>query len=183
MVVSDIFSLCHAPRERVSWNLFPLFPLLPLCVTLHVSVWVEIHCKIIVSALSTVTLHVSVWVEILNRVKYCCALKVTLHVSVWVEIHVNILITRFSKSRSTWACELKYFVNKFGERDFRHAPRERVSWNSQINQLQKTSPVTLHVSVWVEIPAIRTVSSLHKVTLHVSVWVEIYHILHLSFPN
>ena len=76
----------HAPRERVSWNAPLLLRRSRLCVTLHVSVWVEIaltlgaemkptsrstwacelklQCKKFVVKCLTVTLHVSVWVEI-----------------------------------------------------------------------------------------------------------------------
>ena len=76
----------HAPRERVSWNF------------LNTSFWRE----------KCVTLHVSVWVEITTSL--CCAyvVYVTLHVSVWVEIHCKIIVSALStSSRSTWACELK----------------------------------------------------------------------------
>ena len=55
---------CHAPRERVSWNVKITFA--------------KLVCK--------VTLHVSVWVEIPKRYRWCITAKVTLHVSVWVEI-------------------------------------------------------------------------------------------------
>ena len=42
--ISDILSMswCHAPRERVSWNRISFAFMIPLSVTLHVSVWVEI---------------------------------------------------------------------------------------------------------------------------------------------
>ena len=79
---------------------------------------------------------------------------------------------------------------------WRHAPRERVSWNVILSLLTKNFwKVTLHVSVWVEMmirPTKRTaimsrstwacelksVKTIYvryntKVTLHVSVWVEI----------
>ena len=35
----------HAPRERVSWNSGLMGAVSPLHVTLHVSVWVEMHKK------------------------------------------------------------------------------------------------------------------------------------------
>ena len=57
--------------------------------------------------------------------------------SVWVEIHVNILITRFSKSRSTWACELKFQMWVVWQNLWSHAPRERVSWNNSISRVSK----------------------------------------------
>ena len=78
-------------------------------------------------------------------------------------------------SRSTWACELKFSVHslcdnwiaRHAPRErvswnwiiyvlFRkrhcHAPRERVSWNEEIKESKRKEAVTLHVSVWVEIP-------------------------------
>ena len=35
----------HAPRERVSWNAKELAEYADVTVTLHVSVWVEIHYR------------------------------------------------------------------------------------------------------------------------------------------
>ena len=77
---------------------------------------------------------------------------VTLHVSVWVEI-----------ARHSW--QYTWLPS--------HAPRERVSWNSQAICMIRHSVVTLHVSVWVEISDCRHCIPLCLVTLHVSVWVEI----------
>ena len=120
----------HAPRERVSWNLWGLTKICVLWVTLHVSVWVEMHfwfhkIKIVASrstwacelkslysfrssATCFVTLHVSVWVEIRRHFLQNFLTKVTLHVSVWVEIPT--IHRRIRRGKS-------------------HAPRERVSWN------------------------------------------------------
>ena len=53
-----------------------------------------------------------------------------------------------------------------------HAPRERVSWNSTLSGKERNKPVTLHVSVWVEILNRKGVIMCFMVTLHVSVWVE-----------
>ena len=75
-----------------------------------------------------------------------------------------------------------------------HAPRERVSWNLMFSSKQHVIPVTLHVSVWVEMTfllllltflrrhaprervswnvLIRLKFAQRGVTLHVSVWVE-----------
>ena len=83
------------------------------------------------------------------------------------------VLKKWQGSRSTWACELKFIIPYLFSFLRRHAPRERVSWNSQINQLQKTLLVTLHVSVWVEIVCEQEIKGFFKVTLHVSVWVEI----------
>ena len=53
-----------------------------------------------------------------------------------------------------------------------HAPRERVSWNLFYCSTLDFLIVTLHVSVWVEIPPTFDVVQFGLVTLHVSVWVE-----------
>ena len=98
----------HAPRERVSWNVFPSPVAIEIC-------------------------------------------PVTLHVSVWVEICYHITHKRLSRSRSTWACELKSFLCYLLVVTLCHAPRERVSWNILIECLLCALIVTLHVSVWVEI--------------------------------
>ena len=101
-------------------------------VTLHVSVWVEMHQKDPCFETNYVTLHVSVWVEIfffwfskskvMSRSTWACELKcfvqlnqepvdwVTLHVSVWVEILSRKTEVDHQWSRSTWACELKFNV-------------------------------------------------------------------------
>ena len=55
-----------------------------------------------------------------------------------------------------------------------HAPRERVSWNNVKSKSSHVLPVTLHVSVWVEIYSGFATGTNYQVTLHVSVWVEIY---------
>ena len=196
MVNSSLFySLGHAPRERVSWNWQGMVIFLKCIVTLHVSVWVEILIKVNLSDIDRVTLHVSVWVEMtahslppiqsLSRSTWACELKS--------------FFTRFNsmsyRSRSTWACELKYDGTRRWPQQRSHAPRERVSWNYLLRFVLTAVLVTLHVSVWVEIPHTCNVvndhhghaprervswnfyavykSLNHIVTLHVSVWVEI----------
>ena len=141
----------HAPRERVSWNSFQKMVKSNVEVTLHVSVWVEISSVMIVFWCVPVTLHVSVWVEM----HVLCALircyNVTLHVSVWVEIQIKMADNTSVASRSTWACELKCCRSALHPTDIGHAPRERVSWNSPLTSAALNPLVTLHVSVWVEI--------------------------------
>ena len=61
------------------------------------------------------------------------------------------LIWIWLKSRSTWACELKCFCYVKNNEIVSHAPRERVSWNYKFKMFYESFPVTLHVSVWVEI--------------------------------
>ena len=119
----------HAPRERVSWNVYGRHIGLVSVVTLHVSVWVEIVLFSIFRLVILVTLHVSVWVEIKSTRIWLKSLQghaprervswntadtlnwknalVTLHVSVWVEIDLANQYNRDVMSRSTWACELK----------------------------------------------------------------------------
>ena len=77
---------------------------------------------------------------------------VTLHVSVWVEMASSKTLAAFWKSRSTWACELKFACDY-------SIPCYLVSRSTWACELKwKTSrsmgfwgDVTLHVSVWVEI--------------------------------
>ena len=122
--------LSHAPRERVSWNdKYDIYGALYL-VTLHVSVWVEITSSYPSVMIRKVTLHVSVWVEIV-----CCNVataKVLCHAPrervSWNLRDIHFIVKKF-KSRSTWACELKFFILKFAFTPIGHAPRERVSWN------------------------------------------------------
>ena len=141
----------HAPRERVSWNAFKQPYLLRRGVTLHVSVWVEIHHSVLLFYRHTVTLHVSVWVEINGVGK----------------------TSIIDRSRSTWACELKCPCGYPHTPLICHAPRERVSWNSASTRCVTTElHVTLHVSVWVEIELFMCCLGNGIVTLHVSVWVE-----------
>ena len=97
----------HAPRERVSWNLVNSCTVFSFPVTLHVSVWVEIRFLIAVLTKWQVTLHVSVWVEMTN----------------------TLFAVIESRSRSTWACELKFAECVYPGWGRSHAPRERVSWN------------------------------------------------------
>ena len=141
----------HAPRERVSWNFLNTSFWREKCVTLHVSVWVEIEFEIKHINLPLVTLHVSVWVEMIAIRSLSHFSMVTLHVSVWVEmpwleyifltlvvtLHVSVWVEivwrhrgwRGWLSRSTWACELKWWNASRTVKIWSHAPRERVSWN------------------------------------------------------
>ena len=139
------------------------------------SVWVEIFIATFHRFCYLVTLHVSVWVEMLPFNGNIVSGIVTLHVSVWVEIQNDVKIgknvqshaprervswiwnrrsnlQKYKKSRSTWACELKF-------------------WDTQLAKSRST--VTLHVSVWVEIFKTGSKGESRAVTLHVSVWVEI----------
>ena len=132
VVTSPHMERGHAPRERVSWNKNP--PLLRTQfapVTLHVSVWVEMLWAELLNEWATVTLHVSVWVEILwatkNKISWFSHAPRE-RVS-WNSMTIPLLVGGL-KSRSTWACELKWKQGKQHQDGKRHAPRERVSWNA-----------------------------------------------------
>ena len=169
----NIFS--HAPRERVSWN---------DTIFKHFYIFISHAPRERVS-----------W----NVLMPCQQNKfqVTLHVSVWVEIYQCFVVSRSLKSRSTWACELKWFLRsvEFGALLSRstwacelkcvlgssrlnsasHAPRERVSWNSPFREIAhyfvRHAPRE-RVS-WNTYRILWNRNT--KVTLHVSVWVEISH--------
>ncbi len=78
------------------------------------------------------------------------------------------------RSRSTWACELKWRINQLQKTWLSHAPRERVSWNFFKSRFS--------VFVWSHAPRERVSWNMpwnakicvKIVTLHVSVWVEIF---------
>ena len=119
-----------------------------------------------------------------SRSTWACELK-------WKRLH---WFSNLLWSRSTWACELKLDSVLLSFSLNRHAPRERVSWNLMFSSKQHVIPVTLHVSVWVEMTfllllltflrrhaprervswnvLIRLKFAQRGVTLHVSVWVE-----------
>ena len=143
----------HAPRERVSWN--DRWRAYRGRTYRSRSTWA---CEL-KSAILFITILVS---------------NVTLHVSVWVEITFIFQMRVNLASRSTWACELKsprtasprcaaghaprervsWNNSCRSERLVHrsHAPRERVSWNVECGFSYSRRGVTLHVSVWVEIP-------------------------------
>ena len=124
------YRFCHAPRERVSWNLLIRSQDNVILVTLHVSVWVEIcwnlSSKYRKSSRSTWACelkcshvrsnHSTLW----SRSTWACELK----------FHSDFTTNEEIRSRSTWACELKCKGTGGVCRRNSHAPRERVSWNS-----------------------------------------------------
>ena len=132
-----------------------------------------------------VTLHVSVWVEMKLFTVFTSAEMVTLHVSVWVEIWPlpqRLLIGGHApRERVSW----NYLYAPVNCKVLGHAPRERVSWNFQFDLCCQNIPVTLHVSVWVEISKVCLDHMEELVTLHVSVWVEMQncYALPLVFPS
>ena len=129
LVIERIKTRCHAPRERVSWNIIKVYKQNKKkghAPRERVSWNIVDGCRV---TTEDVTLHVSVWVEIFN------ASSTTIE----------------GVSRSTWACELKCVYNDLGLSSLCHAPRERVSWNKELSMWVNKLMVTLHVSVWVEI--------------------------------
>ena len=166
--------ICHAPRERVSWNENIDITFDVVTVTLHVSVWVEMYCAGVIFPLSASHApreRVS-WNSVtksLKPKKLCHAPRervswnaigfypasgkiVTLHVSVWVEIYFKVS----SVPKDVVTLHVSVWVEITSSPAFRHSLR-----------------VTLHVSVWVEIWFDKVLYLLLNVTLHVSVWVEI----------
>ena len=143
-----------------------------LLVTLHVSVWVEIRIALAIAFWFSVTLHVSVWVEMSSA---CLSFSLSSSRSTWAcelkfwRVHVDAYSV---ESRSTWACELKLLCSAVQVHHQRHAPRERVSWNLNCSKSISLFCVTLHMSVWVEIIDYMSNSEKSDVTLHVSVWVN-----------
>ncbi len=145
-------------------------------VTLHVSVWVEIDSRrnsLVFHERHAPRERVS-WNSV--KCKIQCNYKVTLHVSVWVEINpwlipILMRVGHAPRERVSWNTDRDYVITVTGS----HAPRERVSWNRlelltgiELSKSRSTwacelksygfapdnvpSDVTLHVSVWVEMP-------------------------------
>ena len=142
----------HAPHERVSWNYYQNCFWSFYLVTLHMSVWVEIA--------DTITR----FFKIVSRSTWACELKLCcLHLwlsqresrSTWaceLKLHSECGKPLGFESRSTWACELKWRSSLQKQHAPRHAPHERVSWNVAYTWHTGYSQVTLHMSVWVEMP-------------------------------
>ena len=132
-----------------------------VCVTLHVSVWVEIDVPLVLRPwdLSRSTWACELKFAFVGFYKFCHRSR-----STWAcELKLNSLISPYCvpRSRSTWACELKFSVIL----------------------LLSLQMVTLHVSVWVEILNVALSDNVRSVTLHVSVWVEIeLHFLCMTPP-
>ena len=113
----------------MSWNLtFDFFEKI-LSVTLHVSVWVEIHSNL---PLPLLRQSRSTWACELKFVKNFTKIANTPSRSTWaceLKFIDNGSIVVTEVSRSTWACELKSLSTLYTLILPCHAPRERVSWN------------------------------------------------------
>ena len=124
----------HAPRERVSWNC-RFF--LGFCQVFRHAPRERVSWndnEVIENSTVNVTLHVSVWVEIWKKEKIS-----------------KILICHAPRERVSW----NSFPYSCTYQVASHAPRERVSWNDKYVICGYRIPVTLHVSVWVEICGVR----------------------------
>ena len=144
----------HAPRERVSWNMMKVVIRIYFAVTLHVSVWVEIHADTQIvwrswrhAPRERVSWNLqSLWRRIGG---FCHAPRERVS---WNSHSIKTILRLWSHaprervswnrcrqcvhqrltSRSTWACELKCCRSALHPTDIGHAPRERVSWNCKI---------------------------------------------------
>ena len=99
--------VCHAPRERVSWNA-------KTCKIINTGVghaprervsWNPCVCRCFLSLLRHAPRERVSWNYCSLTASTTC--HVTLHVSVWVEIRTPMNQPKYQESRSTWACELK----------------------------------------------------------------------------
>ena len=119
----------HAPRERVSWNTPHKFRHTFASVTLHVSVWVEITWFCLYSLFALVTLHVSVWVEmmILSVWAKCSQGHAPRERVSWNKADCYSKC-RPRKSRSTWACELKFSQKRY----MCHINQSRSTWACEL---------------------------------------------------
>ena len=100
---------------------------------------------------------------------------VTLHVSVWVEISDNHGFCGHTRSRSTWACELKLWWRGI----FFALVSSRSTWACELKFLLNfyNSGFTASRSTWaceLKYKCSSTQGNFEDVTLHVSVWVEIW---------
>ncbi len=189
-----LFGCSHAPRERVSWNIWlpPLYTSVPVtlhvsvwveifissavltsaCVTLHVSVWVEIFATRAFWLYDYVTLHVSVWVEIINCTAWNNTAVVTLHVSVWVEIivpNLYIVISIVTLHVSVWV-EIKHSKPTMNVEESRSTWACELKWRRGWTSKRRTRHAPRERVSW-NVWCGKEVEP-SAVTLHVSVWVE-----------
>ena len=121
---------CHAPRERVSWNVVTVCKLL----------FLRSHAP-----RERVSWNTLLWIRTFwdtqSRSTWACELKFNCSfVKPLAKCHAP-------RERVSW----NFSNNICSFAPFRHAPRERVSWNVKSILATFSSTVTLHVSVWVEI--------------------------------
>ena len=122
----------HAPRERVSWNVFDYKYLVR--GTTSRSTWA---CELKYVRLGNSHRSQS------SRSTWACELKCKFMYSFFIScrhaprerVSWNLRLPRCNRwrtrSRSTWACELKWKVSHYKYYLWQgHAPRERVSWNN-----------------------------------------------------
>ena len=138
------------------------------------SVWVEIQISILATNLNArhaprerVSWNCIFWNTIVYSKCHAPRERVSWNYSKACEILYG--ICHAPRERVSWNTHINNVFKIFRC----HAPRERVSWNDTSITAGKTTFVTLHVSVWVEISVLWFSQWLYAVTLHVSVWVEI----------
>ena len=172
-------------------------------VTLHVSVWVEISYRLMYASRK---LSRSTWACELKYIHGSCGHTSPWSRSTWAcELkfrHTGLQPRRYShaprervswnlkiewervqtkKSRSTWACELKFknMENSIDKRRSRSTWACELKLSKLINEL-KQMPVTLHVSVWVEIPEW---TNIYKLNSSRSTWACELKYLNISVHN
>ena len=123
------FSACHAPRERVSWNI--IYNAHKPLATSHaprerVSWNRQLRQR---GGNREVTLHVSVWVEIISKTFLSICFESRSTWACELKCRECSHDKQLQASRSTWACELKFRRYNIWQDTLSHAPRERVSWN------------------------------------------------------
>ena len=126
----QIFSVSHAPRERVSWNAWYVMQIRELQVSR--STWA---CELKLKNSATQA------EPIVSRSTWACELK---YVKLWL---VSRGFSHAPRERVSWNSP-RHSARVTGSC---HAPRERVSWNRLFPFNVALKNVTLHVSVWVEI--------------------------------
>ena len=130
----EVFAISQPLREAVSWNTF--------------SDLIHINCGI-------VSLFVRLWVEMSCPEKYLCE---TESASSW-GCELKFLYAGQNDvphlSASSWGCELKC-LHHYKQWNYCRQPlREAVSWNKSPVSFPRTTPVSLFVRLWVEIPMLR----------------------------
>ena len=159
------------------------------------SVWVEIHwiCKIKFTIRRhaprervswnlihsffflnlIVTLHVSVWVEIKNSCNYSSIWRSRSTWACELKYKMMLKLAKTCKSRSTWACELK--LRSFIPMNIYQSSRSTWACELKLSSLCQMIYLKRHAPrervSWNAILSIMKI--LYFVTLHVSVWVEI----------
>ena len=148
---------CHAPRERVSWNVTLGFAL----HTMHAS-------------RSTWACELKSVNGVFHVLTSCHAPRERVSWNLWRILQKLQTLRHAPRERVSWnieTCKILLCIESHAPRERvswnlhcwtvfpwirGHAPRERVSWNAPTPRLYFWTHVTLHVSVWVEIFLVAT---------------------------